>query len=71
MIIIGDFIFAVNEKLVNLLFREVLDEISIFLISAKTDLSSSIFFVSDFTMNLNLYKLGHLEDLDNCFSNLS
>ncbi len=62
---------VVIEKLVNLLFEEVLDEISTFLISAKTDLSCSIFFVSDLTMNLNLYKLGHLEDSDNCFSNLS
>jgi hypothetical protein len=62
---------AVIEKLVNLLFEEVLDEISTFLTSSKIDLSLFIFLVSDLTMNLNLYKLGHFEDSDNCFSNLS
>ena len=61
---------AVIEKLVNLLFEEVLDEISTFLTSSKIDLSLFIFLVSDLTMNLNLYKLSHFEELNNYFTNL-
>ena len=61
---------AVIEKLVNLLFEETLDEISTLLISSKIDLSSSMFFVSDLIINLNLYRVGKDEDSVNCFSNL-
>jgi|TARA_B100000768_G_scaffold119050_1_gene110142 hypothetical protein len=61
---------AVIEKLVNLLFEETLDEISTLLMSLKIDLSSSMFFVSDLIINLNLYRVGKDEDSVNCFSNL-
>lgn len=61
---------AVIEKLVNLLFEETLNEISTLLMSLKIDLSSSMFFVSDLIINLNLYRVGKDEDSVNCFSNL-
>ena len=61
---------AVIEKLVNLLFEETLDEIPTLLMSLKIDLSSSMFFVSDLIINLNLYRVGKDEDSVNCFSNL-
>ena len=51
-------------------FEETLDEISTLLISSKIDLSSSMFFISDLIINLNLYRLGQDEDSVNCFSNL-
>jgi hypothetical protein len=52
------------------LFEDFLNENKAPLISLKIDFSSWISFSLDFKMNLNLYLFGHLEEFDNCSSNL-